>query len=573
MKILIVDDTEVMLLLIGRFIETMGHQIVLARNGAEGVEAFLREQPDMVLMDMIMPVMDGPQAARKIKQCSAGKWIPIVFVTAVGEENKLAEAIEQGADDYLTKPINFRVLEAKTKAIERTVNLNKKVWEQSVKLAEYYERAEEEKRVARHLMDQMINTERLADPQLQYWISSAESLSGDLIAVARTPGQVLYVVLADGIGHGLTAALNVLPLTQPFYTMTEKGFPLTDILCEMNNKIRQVLPVGRFVAMAFLAIDNVNNRIEVWNGGIPDIILINKDGQQKKVWKSKNLPLGILPTEQLDVSCEGYCIDEAATVLICSDGLIEARNRNGDIFGADNLVSAVAPQPLPERMNALTVALTDFLQGDAHHDDISVVMVEVGYETKYDFVRSSGVFDYDLFEYIAKNGGSAVGVNWRHSVLLGVPELRYMNVVPFIMTFMSQIKGFEGCQSDIFLILTELFVNGVDHGLLRLNSRLKTGSDGMENYLLERSRRLSELASGSVEVELAGVSIEGSEWLRIYVKDSGEGFDWGSFTADDPSTQLSQFYGRGVGLVRSLCASMVYQGKGNEVVAYYRIRK
>ena len=136
MKILIVDDAEIMLLLIQKFVSSLGHQAVTASNGQMAVEAYRAERPDLVLMDMMMPVMDGPEAAMRIKAIAGDRWVPIVFVTGIGEENRLAEAIEQGADDYLLKPINFRILEAKIKAIQRNSDLQQKVREQSAVLAE-----------------------------------------------------------------------------------------------------------------------------------------------------------------------------------------------------------------------------------------------------------------------------------------------------------------------------------------------------------------------------------------------------------------------------------------------------
>src|SRR5687767_6822338 len=104
MKILVADDTEIMLLLVSRFVESLGHSVVQARDGVEAVKVFQQEQPDLVLMDMIMPHMDGVEASRAIKQAAGHRWIPILFVSAIGEEARLADALERGGDDYLIKP-------------------------------------------------------------------------------------------------------------------------------------------------------------------------------------------------------------------------------------------------------------------------------------------------------------------------------------------------------------------------------------------------------------------------------------------------------------------------------------
>lgn len=563
MKILVVDDTEAVLLLMTRFVEALGHVAVVARNGLEAVEAWRRERPDLILLDMMMPVMSGAEAAAIIKQEAGGNWVPIVFVTGVGEENKLAEAIERAADDYLNKPVNFRVLEAKLKAFNRTLELNRKVREQSAKLADYYDRTEEEKRVVRHLMEQMVNAERLSDPQLEYWLTPAESLSGDLIAAARTPGKILHIMLADGIGHGIAAALNVLPLTQPFYSMTEKGYGLSDILVEMNDKVRQVLPVGRFVAVALIAIDEAEHCIEVWNGGMPTLHLLNSDGVVWDTCQSFSLPLGVVPSHSMELMPIRYYFDRPGAVLAYSDGLVEARNRAGEAFGVPRLLDVVRKCAPGECIDAARTALSDFLEGEAHHDDVSLVLASYGAKVSQECSR---VCPVEAGPINMADVEACDEVVWHYTLMLGADELKYINTVPFMMTFVNSIHALNACQSDVFLVLTELFVNALDHGVLKLDSVLKTGVDGMEQYLLERMRRLSVLPFGRIEIDLVGVVCKGQTVLRIRIKDSGEGFDWHRLQVAK-NTDIA--HGRGISLVRSLCVGLQYQGVGNEVIAYY----
>ncbi|MBL8508836.1 MAG: fused response regulator/phosphatase [Chitinimonas sp.] len=560
MKVLLADDAEVVRLLIGRFVESLGHQLILANDGIEADEQCMAEQPAMVLMDMLMPRLDGPEAGRQIKQRMSARWVPIVLITAVEEVTKLADAMEIGADDYLLKPVNFRILEAKIKAIERTVELNRKVREQAEKLAGYFDRAEEEKRVARHLMEQLVNRERLSDPQLHSWIAPAESLSGDLVAAARTPGQVLHLMLADGIGHGLTAALNVLPLTQPFYAMTERGFALTDILMEMHRKVRQVLPVGRFVAVAFVAVDFVKRTIEVWNGGIPELQLYDDRGGVLKRWPSRHLPLGILPIDALELETERYQFNRRANLVLCSDGLLEARNEVGEAFGVIRLGLACGGRPAAEALTRTVDMLSDFLGGASCHDDVSLAIVDLDPDAVLPLPEHVEVGE------LPQIAGEA---RWRYVLSLGAEELKTLHTVPLIMGFISQVKPLTQAHADIFLILTELFVNAVDHGLLELSSAIKEGTDGMEVYLAERARRLVALREGRVEIELAGYDLGGRTMLRIRVADSGAGFDWSWQEAPDTLRPS----GRGIALVNALCASLRFFGNGNTVEACYLTRQ
>lgn len=567
MRILVVDDTEAVLLLMTRFVEALGHTALTARNGLEAVEVWRRERPDLILLDMMMPIMSGPEAAVIIKQEAGESWVPIVFVTGVGEENTLVEAIERAADDYLNKPVNFRVLEAKLKAFHRTLELNRKVREQSSRLADYYERTEEEKRVVRHLMEQMVNADRLSDPQLEYWLTPAESLSGDLIAAARTPGRILHVMLADGIGHGITAALNVLPLTQPFYSMTEKGYGISDILVEMNNKVRQVLPVGRFVAVALIAINEADQCVEIWNGGMPTLHLLNAAGDVLDICQSFSLPLGVVPSHSMEFMPVRHYFDSPGKVLAYSDGLVEARNQEGESFGIARLLDVVRESPAGEHVDAAKSALSDFLAGAPHHDDVSLVLASFGVGIPVDTTPSKVPIDVEQINMAAVAASNEIV--WRYSLTLGAEELKYINTVPFMMTFVNDIHALRGAQSDVFLILTELFVNSLDHGVLNLDSSLKQGSEGMERYLLERMKRLLALQTGRIELDLTGIRYEGRVVLRIRIKDSGQGFDWARMYAGGIQDMV---YGRGIALVRSLCIGLQYLGVGNEAVAYYTPR-
>ncbi|TNF33043.1 MAG: diguanylate cyclase [Gammaproteobacteria bacterium] len=118
MKILLVDDTRTERLIMTAYLNKLGHEVVLGENGQQAVELYQREMPDLVIMDVVMPVMDGHQAAREIRARSQD-WVPIIFLSGrVGPED-IAAGIHAGGDDYLAKPVNHTVLEAKMKAMQR----------------------------------------------------------------------------------------------------------------------------------------------------------------------------------------------------------------------------------------------------------------------------------------------------------------------------------------------------------------------------------------------------------------------------------------------------------------------
>lgn len=120
MKVLVVEDTVTSATLICQMLGKMGLSTVRARNGETGIQAFVREKPDLVLLDVIMPDLDGFEVARRIRTRENGvEWTPIIFLSARASDEDLARGIEAGGDDYLIKPVSEIVLRAKVNAMRR----------------------------------------------------------------------------------------------------------------------------------------------------------------------------------------------------------------------------------------------------------------------------------------------------------------------------------------------------------------------------------------------------------------------------------------------------------------------
>lgn len=124
MKALVIEDTVTSATLICHLLEKMGLQPVHARDGQSGIEEFKRNKPDLVLLDIIMPGMDGFEVARRIRQLEKdGEWTPIIFLSARTSDDDLALGISVGGDDYLVKPVSEVVLRAKVRAMQRIAQM------------------------------------------------------------------------------------------------------------------------------------------------------------------------------------------------------------------------------------------------------------------------------------------------------------------------------------------------------------------------------------------------------------------------------------------------------------------
>ncbi len=134
MKILIVADELSNRMILSAILKKEGYSVVSAVNGQEAIDVFQQEEPDLVLMDIMMPVMDGYEATQKIKVLSQEKFTPIIFLMAMTDEQALRRCVDVGGDDFLSKPYNQVIIKAKIDALERMSQLYNTVYKQKREL-------------------------------------------------------------------------------------------------------------------------------------------------------------------------------------------------------------------------------------------------------------------------------------------------------------------------------------------------------------------------------------------------------------------------------------------------------
>jgi len=135
MKILVVDDSPTIRAALKGLLERMGHTVVEANDGKEALQMYRQDRPGLVLIDVVMPIMDGYESARHMRETKADEWVPIIFLSSKEADQDLDRAIEAGGDDYLVKPVSFVVLNAKIRALQRLESMRTKQFEMSRELA------------------------------------------------------------------------------------------------------------------------------------------------------------------------------------------------------------------------------------------------------------------------------------------------------------------------------------------------------------------------------------------------------------------------------------------------------
>jgi len=377
MKVLVVDDTTTNLHILRAFLGKLGCTVFLAENGALAVAAFTRESPDLVLMDVMMPVMDGYEATRQIKVLSPDRWVPVIFLSALDKDENLVAGLEAGGDDYLSKPINFVILQAKLCSFARTLKMQSVVYDYTASLKKYHDEREAENVLANGIMDRLAQRGQVPDASVQRWMMPASAFSGDIIANARSPDGKLYAMLADATGHGLAAAVSVVPVLTTFYSLVEHGYPLGYVAYELNRQLMTFLPAGRFVAASIVCIEPDAHSCALWTGGMPTPLLLDAEGAVIHTIAASHLPLGIIEFDEELAGIERFDCPAGSQLVLFSDGLTEAGNDSSSCvaFGEDRLLHALSASKRDTRLAAVLAAFDAHVGSCVPHDDISLLLL------------------------------------------------------------------------------------------------------------------------------------------------------------------------------------------------------
>lgn len=248
--------------------------------------------------------------------------------------------------------------------------------EQVDMLKAHYAEHQREAELARRILEGQIRKDLLDRSGVRYSVSAAGSFSGDLVLAARSPQGKLYALLADATGHGLVAAVSVLPMVQEFYRLVEHSCPLGEMVESINFLLTNSLPVGRFVAAGVVVLDEAAHQGEIWIGGLPDASLINHDGEFIGRFESRDLPLGIGRSPDMASRVERFDWEQSCRLVLVSDGIVEATNAAGEYFGEEGLLEAVrGTSGGDDLVGRLQQAVDKHRGGRAARDDFSILVL------------------------------------------------------------------------------------------------------------------------------------------------------------------------------------------------------
>ncbi|WP_111640540.1 ATP-binding SpoIIE family protein phosphatase [Marinimicrobium alkaliphilum] len=558
LTILVADDTPTDRLILERIVRAEGHRVVCAGDGVEAVTLFEREQPDLVLLDVLMPEQDGFDAARQIKAIAGERLVPIIFLTSLTDTESLVRCLEAGGDDFLSKPYNRVVIQAKIRAFNRMRHMHATMLSQRDEIAHHNEHLLQEQAVAKQVFDNIAHSGCLGASNIRYFLSSLAAFNGDVLVAGMRPNGNMMVLLGDFTGHGLPAAIGGIPLASTFYGMVYKGFSMTDILREINAKLNTILPVGIFCCATMVDISFRKQRIKVWNGGLPESFIFRRSTQQIEAVQSIHLPLGVLKSKAFKDDCLVYELASDDRFYMWSDGIHEARNSDGEMYGEERLRDVFRANDDPEQLfNSILGNVQSFVGEEEKHDDLS--LVEIRMEPPQLPTETAGA-PVRTLQTPSRTG------EWAMSFEVQSRSFRSFDPLPLVLNVLAEVPGLRSHSNTLYGILAELYSNALEHGVLKLDSTLKNTAEGFADYYEQRDQRLDDVDEGFIRIHVCHTGQGEGGKLRIRVEDSGSGFD-----AQPPRQvpNVRAYHGRGLALVERMCDAVHYLGKGNQVEAVY----
>jgi len=552
-RILVVDDDEMLNQLFCAFLQSNGFDTVSADGVQRAKQLLLQDSAiDLMLLDYQLADGVGMDLLADEGLKDSIRHIPIIMISSNEEPNFLARCFEGGVDDYIIKPVNLSLLALKVLALIKSVRLKKLITAQNAELEKFKSNVEREEQVAKFTYEYLLAQNSYSYKGVNTWLKPFTAFSGDMALAKKSPVGSLYFLLADATGHGLSAAITIMPLVTIFNSMVEKGYHLQQIVLELNRKLVSNTPMDRFVAAILMEINPLKMELNVWNGAMPTAYWVD-DGQVVHQFKSTHMALGILNERQFDADVTTIRSPDKGYVVACSDGLLEQENGHHEAFGVETLLSIIEQRP-GNLINHLANALADHAKTENYSDDVSICIIEPN------LVFEANDYKQDIEVPLAKSSVPEFSCEF---VLTGM-SLANCDIPPMCTHFLQQLGLNQRLCQKIFSVIAEMINNAIDHGVLKLSSAIKQNPEGFSEYFVEREKRLSQLTpSDFVRTSMHWNNAETPECLMIEVEDSGSGYNYFVSNIND----MEQSHGRGNNLIRRLSETVEIFPPGNKIRA------
>jgi phosphoserine phosphatase RsbU/P len=367
-RILIVDDTRANIDILVEALRN-DYKLSVAIDGGAALRSVEKSPPDLVLLDIMMPDVDGYEVCRQLRAREATRELPVMFLSALEDVKNKAHGFEVGGNDYLTKP--FEVLEVKARV--RSL-LKAKAYADAVR-----EAMARDLRIAREIQMGILPADLAAitkgtNLEVNAAIEPAREVGGDLYEVLRVSGRRVVVALGDVSGKGIPAALFMAVAMTVLRTLARHIEEPDEILRRLNDELVEGNPRGMFVTLQCLVFDLEQKRVSCAGAGHHQLAILSRNHPPRLACASTGRPAGLMPFNPIER--ETLALEPGDTFVLFSDGVSEAMNSEEAFYGEDRLLATLASCAGATPKDIVNRVLTDvraFAAGAKQSDDITVL--------------------------------------------------------------------------------------------------------------------------------------------------------------------------------------------------------
>lgn len=544
MHILIVEDDLLFGEILQVFLESKRCTAIVATNLEAAKLQLSSSTFQFVLLDNNLPDGEGISFLPTIKVMSKVP-VPVMMITGDSNQTVMSQAFENGADDFLVKPLSLDLLWNKLRRLRSVFDKEKELEEQTDRLEKLLNQQAHEEELARYVYEHVSSTLQTQTDCVDTYLQSSSMFNGDVFICDTAPNGNRFVLLADATGHGLSAAISILPLVGTIRAMIRKGYSLHHIIHEANQKLCNELPDDKFVALIGVEVNFHKKSMLLFNGGMPDVISVGHDKTLTRI-PSTSLSLGIMEPEDFDPGILTLETDPICSLFFFSDGLIEQQNSAGKEFGMGRVIDIIedwdSQEPLLSRMiNHFTV----FNELNELQDDLSVCNLQVK------ALMEKNLLEDELNKN--RNTGKILA-----SIVIEGNLIAATDIIGIFDSLMKCADVVGDFRQKAFTVFSELISNALDHGILDLDSALKNDFSGFAEYIALKEERLANMTADN-KLEISFTYLPQVQEMMFSITDSGSGYNYTS-TSEMEDSALS---GRGIPLINKLCKTVNVYGSGN----------
>lgn len=395
-KILVVDDSASARATLREFLAESGFDAATAADGLEALRFLSTYGPDLVLLDIGMPSMDGWEVLRRIRETHAASALPVIMVTGLDSGDDVARALRDGANDYVTKPIDLVAAVARIEtqlalkhAIARSAALQCDLEKQNRALAEANARMHRDLQAAAHVQQSLLPHSLPAIPGASFaWsFRPCDELGGDFLNIIPLSDSHVVFYIIDVSGHGVPAALLAVTLSRFLSPagadslvhrvnaagVSQPRAPAA-VAQELNSRFLNSIDAEQFFTLLYGVLDVRTRVVTLVSAGHPGPVLLR--GGDAIDLTRPCIPIG--QDAEAEFSEREIALRAGDRLVLYSDGVIEARNDSGSAFGIEGVLTTLRESrhaTLTEGLEAIVARAEKWL-GRPFDDDVSMLALE-----------------------------------------------------------------------------------------------------------------------------------------------------------------------------------------------------